>query len=203
MYNKLKFTLDNIIYNSTSNGKEDIEVILPMRTPTQTAYKSKYTKEKSVVISAAVQIRIKLFLTLTTDKIPEILIHSESSKATIEYSNAINLQANTVNLLTFTTVDGGAKWLVDFQAYSNSFVPGNTVVTVNSKPGPNVILDASDIYLHGEKGPTIVDQFQTIDNKITALEKTIASDVTSEVVSILPGMIKIEIEDTEIIAETI
>lgn len=203
MYNKLKFTLDNIIYNSTSNGKEDIEVILPMRTPTQTAYKSKYTKEKSVVISAAVQIRIKLFLTLTTDKIPEILIHSESSKATIEYSNAINLQANTVNLLTFTTVDGGAKWLVDFQAYSNSFVPGNTVVTVNSKPGPNVILDASDIYLHGEKGPTIVDQFQTVDNKITALEKTIASDVTSEVVSILPGMIKIEIEDTEIIAETI
>ena len=203
MYNKLKFTLDNIIYNSTSNGKEDIEVILPMRTPTQTAYKSKYTKEKSVVISAAVQIRIKLFLTLTTNKIPEILIHSESSKATIEYSNAINLQANTVNLLTFTTVDGGAKWLVDFQAYSNSFVPGNTVVTVNSKPGPNVILDASDIYLHGEKGPTIVDQFQTVDNKITALEKTIASDVTSEVVSILPGMIKIEIEDTEIIAETI
>lgn len=203
MYNKLKFTLDNIIYNSTSNGKEDIEVILPMRTPTQTAYKSKYTKEKSVVISAAVQIRIKLFLTLTTNKIPEILIHSESSKATIEYSNAINLQANTVNLLTFTTVDGGAKWLVDFQAYSNSFVPGNTVVTVNSKPGPNVILDASDIYLHGEKGPTIVDQFQTVDNKITALEKTITSDVTSEVVSILPGMIKIEIEDTEIIAETI
>lgn len=41
MYNKLKFTLDNIIYNSTSNGKEDTEVILPMRTPTQTAYKLK------------------------------------------------------------------------------------------------------------------------------------------------------------------
>lgn len=203
MYNKLKFTLDNIIYNSTSNGKEDIEVILPMRTPTQTAYKSKYTKEKSVVISAAVQIRIKLFLTLTTDKIPEILIHSESSKATIEYSNAINLQANTVNLLTFTTVDGGAKWLIDFQAYSNSFVPGGTVVTVNSKSGPNIILDASDIHLHGEKGPTIVDQFQTVDNKITTLKTTIASDVTSEVVSILPGMIKTEIKDTEIIAETI
>lgn len=206
MYNKLSFTLDNIIYNCTSKGNDDIEIVLPRKTPTSTEYNSKFTNEKSTIIEPAVQIEIKLFLTLKSF-IPKLYIHGEKNKKSkITYASQIELQAGTINILTFTTTDGGSTWLVNSTAYSKTPSPGpsgDAVMSVNNKKGPTIVLDGSDIHLNGSQGPTIIEQFQAVENKIIDLKQTIVSDVTGDVVTMLPDMIKVEIAGTEIIAEKI
>lgn len=207
MYDKLSFTLDSIIYRCDSSGKDDIEVILPHKAPNVKEYKSKFTNERSTIIQPAVQVEIKVFLTLTTNKIPKLYIHGADKKSKINYASKIELQANTINLLTFTTTNGGSDWLVKNTPYSKNPtdpVSGDAVTSVNNKKGPTIILDGSDIHLAGSTGPTIVQQFNTVETRITKLQETIKSDVTNEIVSILPGEIKIAIEnDTEIVAEKI
>lgn len=206
MYNKLSFTLDNIIYNCTSKGKDDIEIVLPRKTPTVTEYNSKFTAEKSTVIQPAVQIEIKLFLTLNSF-IPKLYIHGErNNKPKIIYSNQIELQASTTNLLTFTTTDGGSTWLVNCTSYSKTPSPGpsgDVVTSVNNKKGPTIVLDGDDIHLNGSTGPTIVEQFNAVETKIINLKQTIVSEVTGDVVTMLPDLIKVEVQGTEIIAEKI
>lgn len=205
MYNKLNFTLDNIIYNCTSKGKDDIEIILPRKVPTTTEYSSKYSKEKSVVLEPAVQIEIKLFLTVETSTVPKIYIHGEDKKSKINYATKLELQAKTINLLTFTTTDGGQNWLVTPVIYSKSptIMPSEVVTTVNNKKGPTIVLDANDIHLNGDTGPTIIQQFEAVENKIVDLKQTIVSEVTGDVAEILPDMINLQIQNTKIVAEII
>lgn len=208
MYDKLSFTLDSIIYRCDSSGKDDIEIILPRKAPDVNEYKSKFTNERSTVIQPAVQVEIKVFLTLTTNKIPKLYIHGADKKSKINYASKIELQANTINLLTFATTNGGSDWLVKNTPYSKNpadLTPGSkdAVTSVNNKKGPTIILDGSDIHLAGNTGPTIVQQFNVVENKIVKLQETIKSDVTNEVASVLPNEIRIAMEDTEIIAETI
>lgn len=205
MYNKLNFTLDNIIYNCTSKGKDDIEIILPRKVPTTIEYNSKYSKEKSVVLEPAVQIEIKLFLSVETSTIPKVYIHGEDKKSKINYATKLELQAKTINLLTFTTTDGGQNWLVTPTIYSKnpSIVPSEVVTTVNNKKGPTIILDANDIHLSGDTGPTIIQQFDAVETKIIDLKQTIVSEVTGDIAEVLPDMINLQIQNTKIVAEVI
>lgn len=204
-YNVLKFTLDNIIYNCTSKGNEDIEIVLPRRTPASTTYSSVYSKDKSTVIEPAVQIQIKLILNVTTSKVPKLYIHGEDKKAKVSFSNTLEIQGNSNNILTFTTTNGGSLWLVSRTSFEK--VPptptGEPITTVNGLKGPTIVLDGNNIRMNNDQGPTIVEQFEAVDNKIINLEQTIVSEVTKDVSTVLPDMIKLQIKDSEIIAEKI
>lgn len=202
--NKLNLTLDNIIYNCVSKGKDDIEIILPQRTPSEKTYYSEFTKEKSVILSPVVQVEIKLFLTMSSSYIPQVYIHGENKKVKVKYANTLQVQSNAVNLLVFTTTDGGTTWLVNSSVYNkNPESPTEAVTSVNNKKGPIIVLDASDIHMDGEKGPTIKQQFDAVETKIVTLQETVTSDVTNEISTKLPDMIKVQIGDTEIVAESI
>lgn len=202
--NKLDLTLDNIIYNCVSRGKDDIEIILPQRTPSEKTYYSEFTKEKSVILSPVVQVEIKLFLTMSSSYIPQVYIHGENKKVKVKYANTLQVQSNAVNLLVFTTTDGGTTWLVNSSVYSkNPESPTEAVTLVNNKKGPIIVLDASDIHMDGEKGPTIKQQFDAVETKIVTLQETVTSDVTNEISTKLHNMIKVQIGDTEIVAESI
>lgn len=204
-YNVLKFTLDNIIYNCTSKGNEDIEIVLPRRTPASTTYASAYSKDKSTVLEPAVQIQIKLVLTVTTSKVPKLYIHGEDKKSKVSFSNTLEIQGNSNNILTFTTTNGGSLWLVSRTSFEK-IPPTPTeepVTTVNGLKGPTIVLDGNNIRMNNMQGPTIVEQFEAVDNKIINLEQTIVSEVTKDVSTVLPDMIKLQIKDSEIIAEKI
>lgn len=202
--NKLNLTLDNIIYNCVSRGKDDIEIILPQRTPSEKTYYSEFTKEKSVILSPVVQVEIKLFLTMSSSYVPQVYIHGENKKVKVKYANTLQVQSNAVNLLVFTTTDGGTTWLVNSSVYSkNPESPTEVVTSVNNKKGPTIVLDASDIHMDGEKGPTIKQQFDAVETRIVTLQETVTSDVTNEISTKLPDMIKVQIGDTEIVAESI
>lgn len=202
--NKLNLTLDNIIYNCVSRGKDDIEIILPQRTPSEKTYYSEFTKEKSVILSPVVQVEIKLFLTMSSSYIPQVYIHGENKKVKVKYANTLQVQSNAVNLLVFTTTDGGTTWLVNSSVYSkNPESPTEAVTSVNNKKGSIIVLDASDIHMDGEKGPTIKQQLDAVETKIVTLQETVTSDVTNEISTKLPDMIKVQIGDTEIVAESI
>lgn len=201
--NKIKFTLDNIIYNCTSKDDSLIEIILPRRTPTTTEHKSLYSKEKSVTLSPTVQIEIKMFLTVL-GKIPKLLIQGESKKSKIIFANSIDIKANSTNQLRFTTIDGGSTWLVELTTFYSKQPPSETsIISINGQTGPTVVLDSTNIYLNGDKGPTISEQFTNINNTIISMKETVKSDVTKDIVTILPDMIRIEMKDSEIIAEKI
>lgn len=202
MYDQLNFTLDNIIYNSEVVGTNDIEIILPCKNPASTTIESAVTKERVTILKPVVQIKIKLFLSVR-NYIPKLYIHGSKYRAKISYSNQINLNKNTTAMLTFTTTDGGNEWLVGFSDFSTTPSSSTAVTSVNGVSGPTVILDASKIHLEGEKGPTIIQQFNTLDSKIDNMSKTLVSEVTGEVVKILPDMIETKIKDTTIIAEKI
>lgn len=204
MYDKIKFTLDNLIYNSVSKGKDDIEIILPRGTPTTSStYNSKYTQESSTLIKAVDQIKIKLFLT-TSDVAPRLYIHGESSKSKLNYANALEISTNAVNLITFTTTDGGTTWLISSSAFTKTPESSSNIVReVNGMQGPTIIVDAENIHMKGNEGPTISNTITEVKHEIVTLKETVASEVTNDVVQVLPDMIKLQIDDTEIIAEKI
>lgn len=198
----LNFTLDNIIYNCTSKGDEDIEIVLPRRTPTSKTYSSAYSKNKSTVLEPAVQVQIKLILAVTTSKVPKLYIHGEDKKAKVNFSNSLEIQGNSNNILTFTTTNGGTLWLVSRTSFGST--PSKEPVTnINGLTGPNIVLDGNNIKLNNTQGPTIVEQFEAVDNKIVNLEQTIVSEVTKDISVVLPDMIKLQVKDSEIIAEKI
>lgn len=204
MNNKLKFTLDNIIYNCNAKDEDVIEMILPKRTPTSTEYKSKYSKEKSTILKPVVQIEIKVFLTVSK-KVPKLYIHGETSKSKIIYANSLDVQPNSTNQLVFTTTDGGNTWLVKFATfYSKIPEPQTNVITsVNGEKGPDIVLDSTKIHIQNNTGPTILDKFNEVDTKIIELKNTIKSEVTGDIVTILPNLIEVQIKETKIIAEKI
>lgn len=155
-------------------------------------------------MSPVVQVEIKLFLTMSSSYIPQVYIHGENKKVKVKYANTLQVQSNAVNLLVFTTTDGGTTWLVNSSVYSkNPESPTEAVTSVNNKKGSIIVLDASDIHMDGEKGPTIKQQFDAVETKIVTLQETVTSDVTNEISTKLPDMIKVQIGDTEIVAESI
>ena len=207
MYNKLEFTLDNIIYNTTIRENENLEIILPCKNSITKVCKSEYTNEKvNLVVEPVVQVKIKLFV-VTKSFVPDLYIHGEKKEARLNYTEKIQLKANTTTMLTFTTTNGGNDWLISSTEFSLNPQPqpgpgGSSVESVNGQSGV-VILDASQIHLKEDKGPTIVQQFENVEHQILNLETTIVSDVTDEVVTMLPGMIKTELGDTIIVADII
>lgn len=202
--NTLKFTLDNIIYNCTTNGKDDIQMILPRRYPSSKVYTSRFTKERSVILEPSNPVTISVILTNKSKSlVPKINISSEDKKAKIKLNKQINTYPDSSCMFTFTTTDGGANWLVNFIDYSGKSSQSDGIQSINNKSGSNVILDASDIYLSGKTGPTIIEQFQAVETKIIESKTEIKNEVTNEIITELPNMIKIQLQDTEIIAEKI
>lgn len=200
MYDKLSFTLDNIIYNYTFKSKNDIEIILPSKTSIKTS-----NKNSTIVIQPTVQIEIKLFITLDSEYIPQVYIHSKNKKSNIVFANKVILKANNINLLVFTTTDGGDNWLVTPTNYSTtpSVKPNDAVTIVNNKTGPIVILDSNDIYLNGNKGPTIAKQFENIEGIIVNMKDDIVFDATKKIEKMAPELIREELANVKIISEKI
>lgn len=202
--NTLKFTLDNIIYNCTTNGKDDIQMILPRRYPSSKIYTSRFTKERSVILEPSNPVTISVILTNKSKSlVPKINISSEDKKAKIKFNKQINTYPDSSCMFTFTTTDGGVSWLVNFIDYSGKSSQSDGIQSINNKSGSNVILDSSDIHLSGETGPTIIEQFQVVETKIIESKTEIKNEVTNEIITELPNMIKIQLQDTEIIAEKI
>lgn len=201
MFNKIVVAFDNIIYNHEVQDNEDIEIILPSRAPSNLGQKSHVTKEHVIIMNSTVQIKARVYLNIK-DYVPKFKIHCDDDKlATVEFSNYVGTSANSTCALTFATVNGGRKWLVSCTNFSYA-EPTQIVQSVNGKSGSNVVLYASDIKMNDE-GPTIVDEFKAINDKVDNMEQTIVSDVTGEVAKVLPDMIKLQFDDVEIVAEKV
>lgn len=212
-YKKLEFTLDNIIYNCETDGKENLEVVLPRKTPKASEYRSKFTKETvSVLVQPVVQIEIRLFVKVGTKGSPKLYIHGEDNKSVITYDGVPKaLKPSSNNLLVMATVDGGNTWAIRCYNYGdtqeNVVYGENHATSINGVlPNPvdgSIIIDSTKIHLNGEDSPTIAQQFDDISTQIVTLQETIVSDVKDEVVTILPDMIKTELDGIEIIAEKV
>lgn len=211
---KLNFTLENITYNAVVKGNDDIEVVLPRKEPSVIEYNDKFTKNKSVVIQPAVQVVIKVFLTVKKKCTPKLNVHGEDNKAMINFANVPkSLPADSRLLLTFSTIDGGNTWLVQYQRFvvdptSGDLVDAPGVSSINGVPNVSgdVTLDASDIKMSktNPNSPTIIEQVEATQQEIVVLKTTVTNEVTKEVVQVLPDAIKTVVNDeVEIIAEKV
>lgn len=210
--NRLKLTLDNLTYNCIVKKNESIEVILPRGVINQTVFTSKDGKDKSVVISPAEQIELRIFFTIKTTTAPDLTITCESKKTKIFGSNT-TLLPKTYQVLSFITSDGGNTWLVkNSEASSGSSTEAVTVV--NDKTGPTVVLTADDIKLsepvsEGQPVVSIQEQFKIVNQSIVTMKQTIVKEVTDEVITILPTQVETTInnminnDEFKITAETI
>lgn len=211
--NKLRFTLDNLVYNCVVKEDEDVEIILPCRTPNKITYTSKQTKEKSIILTATNQIKIRVYFDIKTSS-PKITIKGESSKTNILYSGNVQNITKGKYFMQFVTTDGGLIWYVNQQKYGDNtggdtpVIPTDAVTSVNGKVGSTIVLDASDIKLaapieQGQKIVSIQEQFNNVNQKIVSMEQTITNKITGEVVKILPDMIQMQLDDTIILAPLI
>lgn len=216
--NRLKLTLDNLIYNCIVKKNESVEVILPRGVINQTIFTSKDGKDKSVVISPAEQIELRIFFTIKTATAPDLTITCESKKTKI-YGADVKLLPKTYQILSFITSDGGNTWLVKNSEISQT--TSDAVTIVNGKPGPTVVLTAEDIKLsqpisEGQQIHSIQEQFQIVDQSfvemkqtIVNMESTITENVTNEIITLLPTQVETTInnminnDDFKIIAENI
>lgn len=191
--NRLKLTLDNLTYNCIVKKNESIEVVLPRGVPNQTTYTSKDSKEKSVIVSPAEQIELKIFFTVKTATAPKLTIISESKKTKIFGSNT-TLLPKIYQVLSFITSDGGNTWLVKNSEASNGSST-EAVTVVNGKTGPTVVLTAEDIKLsepvsEGQPVVSIQEQFKIVNQSIVTMKQTIVKEVTDEIITILPTQVE-------------
>lgn len=188
--NKLKFTLDNIIYNCIVKDNEDIQIILPMRVPTATVYIAKATKEKSVVLSPTERIEIVIYFNVIADTIPTIEITGECKESKISFSGDISvLSPKSKTAIHFVTTDGGRNWLISQQIFGDGFKPTDAVMFVNGKSGNTIVLTANDIMLSDPiEGNTIISiqkQLERFNNKLN----NIKSEVTNEMIELVPDIV--------------
>lgn len=109
---------NNSIYNCVVlDNKTDIEFKLPYGMPNQADYilaAAKYSK-KDVVLFAAEQIRIKIYLTVLSKEAPSVSITSDSKVPV--YGGDVKIEPEAVQLLSFVSSDGGNTWNVVNNVY--------------------------------------------------------------------------------------
>lgn len=188
--NKLKFTLDNIIYNCIVKDDENIQIILPMRVPTSTIYIAKATKEKSVVLSPTEKIEIVIYFNVIASTIPTIEIIGECKESKINFAGDVSvLSPKSKTAIHFVTTDGGRNWLISQQIFGDGFKPTDAVMSVNGKSGNTIVLTAKDIMLSDPiEGDTIIsvqEQLENFNNKLENIE----SEVTDDIIELVPDII--------------
>lgn len=105
----IKFTLDNLVYNLIVNSSEDLTVMLPHKTPSVEFD----IKDNENLLSAVNDITIKLFVKTMVEHQPNIIFVGEDDKVKIITNGSFKLLPNSVMEITFSTIDGGATWLVN------------------------------------------------------------------------------------------
>lgn len=105
----IKFTLDNLVYNLIVNSSEDLTVMLPHKTPSVEFD----VKDNENFLSAVNDITIKLFVKTMVEHQPNIIFVGEDDKVKIITNGSFELLPNSVMEITFSTIDGGATWLVN------------------------------------------------------------------------------------------
>lgn len=105
----IKFTLDNLVYNLIVNSSEDLTIMLPHKTPSVEFD----VKENENLLSAVNDITIKLFVKTMIEHQPNIIFVGEDDKVKIITNGSFKLLPNSVMEITFSTIDGGATWLVN------------------------------------------------------------------------------------------
>ena len=204
--NKIKFTLDNLIYNCTINDDEEVQIILPRRTPNVV-----YNEKENLILSPASQVKITIYFDVKTAIAPKVTIESESASAVLNYSGDLILNPNSRAIMQLRTTDGGWHWYINKTNYgdSNTPVPIEAITSVNKKTGSAIILNASDIMLsepiaEGQPIVSVQQQFVNVDNKINNMQQVIVNEVTGEITRILPDMIEYTLANgTKIVAPLI
>lgn len=105
----IKFTLDNLVYNLIVNSSEDLTIMLPHKTPSVEFD----VKENENLLSAVNDITIKLFVKTMIEHQPNIIFVGEDDKVKVITNGSFKLLPNSVMEITFSTIDGGATWLVN------------------------------------------------------------------------------------------
>ena len=123
----IKFTLDNLVYNLIVNSSEDLTVMLPHKTPSVEFD----VKENENLLSAINDITIKLFVKTMIEHQPNIIFVGEDDKVKIITNGSFKLLPNSVMEITFSTIDGGATWLVN-SCNANSVTAEGAEKTANN-----------------------------------------------------------------------
>lgn len=176
----LNVKFNNVVINYTAKQNDLVLINIP---------------KKSTSAIKGTEYRTTFFLT-TKKYIPDTKIVNVGNVKVV-YNQDIELKSYSTNKLVFTTTDGGSTWYVDFEVSNLEYVR-----SINGDNSPYIIIDGNKIQLN-DTGPIIVQEVKDIKKQINDLEGTVVSDITGEVIKNLPDMIRIKIDDTEIIAEKI
>lgn len=105
----IKFTLDNLVYNLIVNSSEDLTIMLPHKTPSVNFV----VKDNENLLSAVNDTTIKLFVKTMVEHQPNVIFVGEDDSVKIITNGSFELLPNSVMEITFSTVDGGATWLIN------------------------------------------------------------------------------------------
>ena len=106
---KITFTLDNLTYSMVVKSSEDLLFVLPHKTPNDILDVSKGNN----VIEPAEDITIHLFIKTDVSPMPKVNIIGQDDETIIITNGSFDLLPGSLMEITFTTVDGGATWLVN------------------------------------------------------------------------------------------
>lgn len=104
-----KFTLENLTYSLVVNSNEDINIILPRKTPNDEVKPAAGKND----IDAVNDVNIQLYVKTELDPVPNIIFTGQSDQTKIITRGSFKLLPKSLMLITLSTIDGGLTWIVN------------------------------------------------------------------------------------------
>lgn len=106
--NKFNLVLDNLVYHLIVKNSDPLTFILPHNTPN-----TKESKKEVNEFKPANEIEVKVYVKTETDPLPDVVFVGQDDAVKIITNGSFRLLPDSVIAITFSTVDGGATWLVN------------------------------------------------------------------------------------------
>lgn len=122
----IPLTLDNLVYNLTIKENEDITFILPHKTP------NFVPADKNKFVSAN-EVEIKVYISTDTEPLPKVVFVGQDDNSKIVMNGSFELLPSSLVVITFSTIDGGATWLVNSCSANGATAEGAETIAKNAE----------------------------------------------------------------------
>lgn len=128
----IPLTLDNLVYDLIIKEEESITFVLPHKTPNfKIANKNEFIP--------ANEIEIKVYVSTNVEPLPEVTFVGQDESSKIITNGSFKLLPSSLMVITFSTTDGGAKWLVNSCSANSATAEGAETIAKNAE---NVAVNA-------------------------------------------------------------
>lgn len=129
----IPLTLDNLVYDLIIKEEEDITFILPHKTPSFSAV----NKNKFI---PANEVEIKVYVSTNVEPLPKVVFVGQDDNSKIVTNGSFELLPNSLMVITFSTTNGGATWLVNSCSANGATAEGAETIAKNAE---SVAVEAS------------------------------------------------------------